>query len=91
MDADSDKDITSNLTLRGIPASVRRTLAARAKARRMSLNSYVIERLTQDAEAPTMAEAIATLDVTRRQYGFASDDVVAVVREARDERDASWG
>lgn len=90
MDEQAASEVSSNLTIRALPVGVRRTLAARAKARRMSLNAYLIERLTQDAEMPTMAEAIAKLDATRRRYGIRSEDAAAAVREAREERDAKW-
>ena len=90
MESEAENEITSNLTIRGLPASVRKTFAARAKARHMSLNAYLIEQLTLNAETPTMAEAIAKLDSTRRKYGVTSEDVVAAVREARDEWAAKW-
>ncbi|HEV3173582.1 MAG TPA: Arc family DNA-binding protein [Actinocrinis sp.] len=86
-----EEEITSNLTIRGIPAKVRKTLAARAKDHHQSLNSYIVERLTLDAETPTMAEAIARLEATRVKFGVTSDDVVAAVRAVRDEEDAKWG
>ncbi|MBV9203961.1 MAG: hypothetical protein JO037_00850, partial [Actinobacteria bacterium] len=41
-------EATSNLTLRAIPARVRATLAARARARHQSLNAYLIEVLTRE-------------------------------------------
>lgn len=90
MDGEAEDEITSNLTIRALPARVRKTLAARAKARHMSLNAYLIERLTADVDTPTMAEAIAKLDSTRRNYGVTSEDAVAAVREARDEWAAKW-
>jgi len=88
-----EDEVTSNLTIRALPARVRKTLAARAKARRQSLNSYVVEELTQLADTPTMAEAIAKLDATRLKFGpsgITGDDVVAAVREAREEQAARW-
>jgi acyl-CoA hydrolase len=89
-ESNADEEVTSNLTIRALPARVRRKLAERAKARRMSLNAYVVDELTQVADTPSMAEAIAALDATRRRYGVTSDDVVAAVREAREEQDAKW-
>ena len=93
MDAGAESEVSSNLTIRAMPARVRAKLAARAKARRMSLNAYIIERLELDADTPTMAEAIADIDATRRRYGLTGvtgEDVVAAVREARDEWAAKW-
>lgn len=93
MNPKPENEITSNLTIRGLPSSVRKTLAARAKARRMSLNAYVIELLTLNAQTPTTAEDIADIDAIRRRYGLTgvtSEDVVAAARQACEERDAEW-
>ena len=79
-------DATSNLTLRGIPARVRATLASRAKARRQSLNAYLIDVLAREADTPTMSEVLADVEAIRRPTGLAGDDAVAAVREARDSR-----
>ena len=83
-------DATSNLTLRGIPARVRATLAARAKARHQSLNAYLIDVLTREADTPTMSEVLADVEVVRRPTGLTGDDAVAAVREARDSRSSAW-
>lgn len=90
MSAEADDEVSSNLTIRALSTSVRRTLAARAKARRMSLNAYLIERLSLDAETPTMAEWLADLETVRLPTGLSGDDVAAAVREAREEWDAKW-
>jgi hypothetical protein len=83
-------DPTSNLTLRAIPARVRATLAARAKARHQSLNAYLIDVLTREADTPTMAEVLADIAATRRPTGLTGDDAVAAVREARDAQEKAW-
>lgn len=85
-----DDEITSNLTIRALPARVRKTLAARAKARHQSLNSYVVERLTLDADTPTMDDWLAELNAFRSPTGITGDDVVAAIREVREERDSEW-
>ena len=79
-------DATSNLTLRGIPARVRATLASRAKARRQSLNAYLIDVLAREADTPTMSEVLADVEAIRRPTGLTGDDAVAAVREARESR-----
>jgi antitoxin FitA len=79
-------DATSNLTLRGIPARVRATLASRAKARRQSLNAYLIDVLAREADTPTMSEVLADVEAIRRPTGLTGDDAVAAVREVRDSR-----
>lgn len=83
-------DATSNLTLRAIPARVRATLAARAKARRQSLNAYLIDVLTREADTPTMSEVLADIEAIKRPTGLTGDDAVAAVREARDAQDRAW-
>ena len=79
-------DATSNLTLRGIPARVRATLASRAKARRQSLNAYLIDVLAREADTPTMSEVLADVEAIRRPTGLTGEDAVAAVREARESR-----
>ena len=82
-------DATSNLTLRGIPARVRATLASRAKARRQSLNAYLIDVLAREADTPTMSEVLADVEAIRRPTGLTGEDAVAAVREARDSRSSA--
>lgn len=91
MDADAENEISSNLTIRALPTSVRRTLAARAKARRISLNAFAVEVLTREAQTPTMEEWLADLESVRQPTGLSGDDVVAAVRAVREERDEKWG
>ena len=55
-----EDEASSDLTIRGLPATVHRTLADRAEARRMSLNEYLIELLTLYAEMPETAEVAAS-------------------------------
>jgi antitoxin FitA len=81
---------TSNLTLRAIPARVRTKLAARARARHQSLNAYLLDVLTREADTPTMGEALADIETIRRPTGLTGEDAVAAVREARDAQDRSW-
>jgi hypothetical protein len=83
-------DTTSNLTLRALPARVRATLAARARARHQSLNAYLIDVLTREADTPTMSEVLAEIEAIRRPTGLTGDDAVTAVREARDARDSTW-
>ena len=83
-------EATSNLTLRGIPARVRAMLAARAKARHQSLNAYLIDVLTREADTPTMSEVLADVEAIRRPTGLTGNDAVTAVREARDSRSSAW-
>jgi len=83
-------EATSNLTLRGIPARVRAMLAARAKARHQSLNAYLIDVLTREADTPTMSEVLADVEAIRRPTGLTGNDAVAAVQEARESRSSAW-
>lgn len=85
-----DDDATSNLTLRAIPARVRAKLAARARARHQSLNAYLIDVLTREADIPTMSEVLADIEAIRRPTGLSGEDAVDAVREARDAQDRAW-
>ena len=83
-------DATSNLTLRAVPARVRAKLTARARARHQSLNAYLIDVLTREADTPTMSEVLGDVEAIRRPTGLTAEDAVAAVREARDAQDRAW-
>ncbi|WP_239307827.1 MULTISPECIES: hypothetical protein [unclassified Frankia] len=85
------EEITTNLTIRALPARVRATLTARAKARRQSLNAYVLDVLSREATTPTMDEVLADIDSARASVGLTTDDAVAAVRAVRDAQEARWG
>jgi antitoxin FitA len=87
----SAEEITTNLTVRALPARVRATLAARAKARRQSLNAYLLDVLSREANTPTMDEVLADIDSARASIGLTTDDAVAAVRAVRDAEEARWG
>jgi|GEM_PF-2841007 len=83
-------EITTNLTIRALPARVRTTLTARAKARRQSLNAYVVDVLSREATTPTMDEVLADIDSARASVGLTTDEAVAAVRAVRDAEEARW-
>ncbi len=85
------EEITTNLTIRALPARVRATLTARAKARRQSLNAYVLDVLSREATTPTMDEVLADIDSARASVGLTTGDAVAAVRAVRDAEEARWG
>ncbi|CUU59071.1 hypothetical protein Ga0074812_12496 [Parafrankia irregularis] len=84
------EEITTNLTIRALPARVRVTLTARAKARRQSLNAYLLDVLSREATTPTMDEVLADIDSARVSTGLTTDDAVAAVRTVRDTEEARW-
>jgi len=65
-------------------------LAARAKARHQSLNAYLIDVLTREADTPTMSEVLADVEAIRRPTGLTGNDAVAAVQEARESRSSAW-
>ena len=65
-------------------------MAARARARHQSLNAYLIDVLTREADTPTMSEVLAAIEAIRRPTGLTGEDAVAAVREARDAQDRAW-
>jgi hypothetical protein len=83
-------NVTTNLTIRALPAQVRATLAARARARRQSLNAYLLDVLSREASTPTMAEVLEDIERVRHPTGLSTDDAVAAVRAVRDAEDAEW-
>jgi hypothetical protein len=85
------EDSTTNLTVRALPAGVRATLAARAKARRQSLNAYLLYILSREANTPTMDEVLADIDRARPATGLTTVDAVAAVRAVRDAEESRWG
>ena len=76
--------------MRALPARVRARLAARAKARRQSLNAYLLDVLSREAETPTMDEVLASIDSVRPPTGLSSDDAVSAVRAVREAEDSRW-
>lgn len=87
----SSGESTTNLTIRALPARVRATLTARAKARRQSLNSFLLDVLTREADTPPMEDVLADIDDVRRPTGLTTEDAVAAVRSVREGEDARWG
>ncbi|MQA86920.1 MAG: hypothetical protein GEV03_20395 [Streptosporangiales bacterium] len=87
----SSNESTTNLTVRALPARVRAKLIARAKARRQSLNAYLLDVLSKEADTPTMEEVLADIDSIRRPTGLTTDDAVVAVRSVREAEDARWG
>ncbi|WP_322759124.1 hypothetical protein [Frankia sp. Cr2] len=88
---DRTEATTTNLTVRALPARVRATLTTRAKARRQSLNAYLLDVLSREASTPTMDEVLADIDNARPCAGLTTDDAVAAVRAVRDAQEKRWG
>lgn len=77
------------MNLRDVPEDVYEVLTRRAQLRRQSLNAYVVERLSDEARRPSMADYVLAYDPPVTSGGVPTDAVEAL-REARDEREAYW-
>mgnify|MGYP005823323127 CR=1 FL=1 len=84
-----------NITIRDVPEPVHRKLAQRAERNGQSLQQYVLARLTEMTETLTMDEWLEQVDASvarqRERRGGAPPpdvDVVSIIHDAREERDA---
>lgn len=71
------------MNLRDVPDEVYATLAEAATARRQSLSAYVVDRLTEVAEAARVADYLASYQPPP-DSGVTLDDAGAAVREVRE-------
>lgn len=71
------------MNLRGVPDEVYVTLAEAATASRQSLSAYVVDRLTEVAQAARVADYVASYQPPRGS-GVTLEDASAAVREARE-------
>lgn len=76
--------MSSLLQIRNVPDDARRALKARAAARGESLNAYLLELLTREAERPTLAEV---LDRAARRAERAQVPAAEALAQARAERE----
>lgn len=77
------------INLRDVPEDVVEVLTRRAQLRRQSLNSYVVERLIDEARRPSMAEYVLSYKPPATSAGTPTD-AVAILREVREDREAYW-
>lgn len=71
------------LTIRDVSPEVHEILTARAKARRQSLNAFLLDLLEREASTPSVAELLARLE-PYPPVSFDTDDIVAAIRKVRD-------
>jgi hypothetical protein len=71
------------MNLRDVPDDVYATLAEAATARRQSLSAYVVDRLTEVAEAARVADYLASYQPPSGTR-LTLDDVSAAVRDVRE-------
>jgi hypothetical protein len=71
------------MNLRDVPDDVYATLAEVATARRQSLSAYVVDRLTEVAQAARVADFLASYQPPR-DGGLVLEGAAAAVREVRE-------
>ena len=71
------------MNLRDVPDGVYDVLVAAAKDSRQSLSAFVVDRLSEVAQAVRVADYVATYPAPRGT-GVTAEDGVAVVREVRE-------
>jgi antitoxin FitA len=76
------------LQIRDVPDDERRALKARAAARGMSLNSFLLELLARELSCPTVAEVF---DRAARRAEHATGSAVEALATARTDRETSGG
>lgn len=71
------------MNLRDVPDDVYAVLVAAAEGSRQSLSAFVVDRLSEVAQAVRVADYVATYPAPRGT-GVTAEDVVAAVREVRE-------
>lgn len=80
---------TTDLQIRGMPVALRERLRRRAGGKGLSMSQYVIERLRQDLELPTIDEWLdGVAKLPRIDLRALRTSGADLVREARAEDDA---
>ncbi|HEX3588934.1 MAG TPA: hypothetical protein VHV74_04820 [Pseudonocardiaceae bacterium] len=74
------------IRIRGVDDTTHAALCAKADAERLSLSAYLKRELVRSAEQPRMAELLDRAEQRRRRdFTVEGADIVAAVRELRDE------
>lgn len=73
----------ARINLRDVPDEIYAALVRGAEDSHQSLNSFVVDRLTEIADVVTMADHVASYSPPRGT-GVTVDDAVAAVRDVRD-------
>lgn len=80
---------TTDLQIRGMPVALRERLRARATRRGVSMSQYVIERLRQDLDLPTIEEWLGEVaKLPKIDLAALGTSGAHLVREARAEDEA---
>jgi antitoxin FitA len=73
----------SNVQIRAVPESVHRELKAQAARAGQSLNEFLLARLAEIADVPTIPELLTRLE---QQEPYTGPSSASIIRAARDSR-----
>ena len=73
----------TNVQIRGVPDEVHRRLRSRAALAGQSLNEFLLARMTEMAQVPTIPELAARI---REREPYTGPSTAELVREDRDRR-----
>lgn len=77
----------TSIQVKNVPEDVHRVLRRRAAEAGMSLQEYLLAKLTEDARQPTLEEIFARIGTGERTGGRLSlDEAVRYLHEERDSR-----
>lgn len=77
--------MASLLQIRNVPEEARRTLKARAAARGVSLNAYLLELINREVARPTVGEVLDRAAQRAERADVSALDVLARARAEREE------
>jgi plasmid stability protein len=81
----SKRSSVPSIQIKNVPEDVHRMLRRRAAEAGMSLQEYLLARLTEDARQPTLEEIFARIGTGERTGGrLDPDDAVRFLRDDRD-------
>lgn len=83
------ESMSPNVLVRNVPPEIHATLIRRAEGEGKSLQEYVLSLLKESAGKPTMAEVMAEIEANlaaNPMLSMSTDEIVATIREGREER-----
>jgi plasmid stability protein len=86
MQIDSILGLMPNVQIRNVPEDVHRRLKVEAAQSGRSLNEYLLARLTEIAERPTLIELAERTQARGPVEGVTMDDIVRAIHEGREGR-----
>jgi plasmid stability protein len=78
--------VMPNVQIRNVPEDVHRRLKVEAAQSGRSLNEYLLRRLTEIAERPTLAELAARAQARGPYEGPSMAEITQIIRNDRDSR-----